>query len=305
MLRSNGHAVVEYTEDNRGLDGMSTHTAAARSVWSRASNRRLRELLASHKPDVVHFHNPFPLVSPAAYWACSDTGVPVVQTLHNYRLLCPAATFFRDGRICEDCLGKTVTWPGVLHACYRGARAQSAVVTSMPGTHRLLGTWTMKVAVYVALTELAREAFIAGEPPADKIMVKPNSIEPDPGVGDVNDGYAIFVGCMSEEKGVRSLLAAWRQLNGISLKIVGDGPLINEARAAASADPSNGMEIMGLAPAGRGAELDGERPVTHQRSSLGASRAPTIHHQTRSPSWPIRSSTRQLNPCRIEDEGRS
>ena len=248
LLRSHGHSVLEYTEHNRDVDGMSVLRVAARSVWSETSKNRVRDLLATAKTDIAHFHNVFPLISPAAYWACSDAGVPVVQTLHNYRLLCPAATFFRDGKICKDCLGKKVTWPGVLHGCYKGSRTASAAVTAMLGTHRLLPTWTEKVSVYVALTESARDTFIAGGLPAERIMVKPNFIDPDPGVIEGDDGYAIFVGRLSAEKGVQGLLRAWERLEGVPLKIVGDGPLVHEAREAASSERMSDIEILGWRP---------------------------------------------------------
>src|SRR5581483_7006330 len=146
--------------------------AAARTVWSRPAYRVLRELLRAHRPAVAHFHNTFPLISPAAYYACRAERVPVVQTLHNFRLLCPNALFFRDGRVCEDCLGKPVPWPGVVHKCYRGSRTASTGVAALLTVHRALGTWHNQVDVYIALTRTSRDKFVAGGLPANQVVVK-------------------------------------------------------------------------------------------------------------------------------------
>jgi glycosyltransferase involved in cell wall biosynthesis len=159
----------------------------------------------------------------------------VVQTLHNFRLLCPNALLFRDGRVCEDCLGRSVPWPGVVHQCYRGSLAASTGVTTMLAAHRALGTWRKAVDVYVALTEHGRQRFIAGGLPARKIVVKPHFVHPDPGPGTGTGGYAVFVGRLSAEKGLETLLAAWKELGGaVPLRIVGDGPLTAMVQQAAA-----------------------------------------------------------------------
>lgn len=249
LLRSRGHSVVEFTEHNRDIDDLGKLRVATRAVWSQPAKNRLRDLLGVSRPQIAHFHNTFPLISPSAYWACEEAGVPVVQTLHNYRLLCPAATFYRNDRVCQDCLGKRIAWPGVMHGCYRGSRSQSAVVAAMSGTHRLLSTWTKKVAMFVVLTEDARQIFIEAGFPADRIMVKPNFIDPDPG-GERIDGepFVIFVGRLSPEKGVRSLVDTWKQLPDIPLKIVGGGPLLDEVRAAVAALGLERVEVLGQRP---------------------------------------------------------
>src|SRR5690606_31761854 len=128
--------------------------------------------------EVMHCTNTFPLMSPSVYRAARAEGVPVVQSLRNYRLLCPGALFLRDGKVCEDCLGKAFAWPGVRHGCYRGSRAGSAVVAGMTAAHRLLGTWRRAVDVYFTPSEFARQKHIEGGLPADRILVKPNFIDP-------------------------------------------------------------------------------------------------------------------------------
>jgi hypothetical protein len=123
LLEAHGHHVLCYTAHNAQLARKNSLSMAKAAVWNGAIYRDLRTLLKKEQPQLVHFHNTFPLVSPAAYYAARAEGIPVVQSLHNYRLLCPNALFFRDGHACEDCLGKFTPWPGVVHACYRANRA--------------------------------------------------------------------------------------------------------------------------------------------------------------------------------------
>lgn len=231
LLEAHGHHVLRYMAHNDRLVGMSSLDMTRTAVWNGTAYRELRELLRQERPQIVHFHNTFPYISPAAYYAARAKGVPVVQTLHNYRLLCPNGLFFRDGRPCEDCLGKKAPWPGVVHACYRSNRAASGAVATMLTVHRSRGTWSKMVDVYIALTDFARQKFIEGGIAAEKIEIKPNFIQPDPGPGEKREGYALFVGRLSPEKGLDTLLAAWERLGrGFPLKIAGDGPLAGAYR---------------------------------------------------------------------------
>jgi glycosyltransferase involved in cell wall biosynthesis len=226
LLETRNHRVLRYEVHNDQVEHVDRLTLAKDTVWNTSAYRELRTIIRRERPDVVHFHNTLPLVSPAGYYAAKAEGVPVIQTLHNYRLLCPVALFFRDGRVCEDCMGKAVPWPGVVHGCYRGSRAASGVIATMLTVHRALRTWTEMVDVYVALTEFARNKFIEGGLPAGKIVVKPNFVAPDPGRGQGGGGYALFVGRLAPEKGTGTMLAAWDRLRTrVPLKIVGDGPL--------------------------------------------------------------------------------
>lgn len=245
ILRKHGHEVVEYLDDNRRIDGLNPLVAAANTVWSYASREKLSQVLRETKPDVVHFHNTFLQISPAAYYACWKTAQPVVQTLHNYRLLCPVATFFRDGHVCEDCLDRTPPWPAVLHGCYHNSRMQTAVVAAMLVFHRLLKTWQNQVHVYIALTEFVRRKFIEGGLPEEKIVVKPNFVYSDPGIREGKGEYVLFVGRLSPEKGIKTLLWAWQYLQKIPLKIVGDGPLMDEIRAYVKMHTLEWVELIG------------------------------------------------------------
>ena len=224
---------------------MSRAALASGTTWSRPTRYHLLEMLRDARPNVAHFHNTFPLISPSAYSACREVRVPVVQTLHNYRLLCPAATFFRDGHVCEECLGKTPPWPGVMHGCYRGSRSQTAVVAAMLTTHRCLQTWKKQVDMYIALTEFSRRKFIEGGIPSDKIVFKPNFVHPDPGATESKGRYALFVGRLSREKGLLTLLRAWQYLKKIPLKIAGDGPLMGEVQGFVRKQKLSNVELLG------------------------------------------------------------
>lgn len=238
LLRANGHEVITFTRDNADAARLNPVSAGIQTIWSREAARDLRQLIRKTNADLVHFTNTFMLISPAAYYACRAEGVPVVQDLRNYRLLCPVATFVRDGRLCEDCLGKTPPWPSVLHACWRGSRPATAVVAAMLTTHRLLGTWDRLVDMYVALTETSRQKFIEGGLSPDKIAVKPNFLEPAPEPGKNRENYALYAGRLSPEKGIQTLLNAWETIEGLPLKIVGDGPLAELVQAAALRHPA-------------------------------------------------------------------
>jgi glycosyltransferase involved in cell wall biosynthesis len=247
LLRAHGHDVVVYLEDNRRIPELSAVRMAFRTVWSQESYRRLRRLIREQQPDLIYFQNFFPLISPAAYYAAKAEGIPTIQALRNYRLLCPNALLFRDGHPCEACAGKLVPWPGVLHKCYRGSRAASGAVAAMLTTHRLLRTWDTKVDVYIALTEFARQKLMQGGVPAQKIVVRPNFVHPDPGIGSGPRQYALFVGRLFPEKGLDTLLAAWQRLRvQVPLKVVGEGPWHHDSMAKKGA--LSNIEWLGRRP---------------------------------------------------------
>ncbi len=202
-------------------------------VYAAAAQRELRALIRRERPDVLHLHNPYPLLSPWVVRTAHARGVPVVQTVHNFRHVCAPGVYFRDGRPCHDCLGKTVPLPAVRHACYRGSRAQSAVMAAALAAHR--GTWR-SVERYLALTPALAGHLRSFGITDEQIVVKPNSA-PDPGEHtEIGEGL-VFVGRLTEEKGLDLLLDAWRRHPDGSLgtlRIVGDGPMRDEIEAAAA-----------------------------------------------------------------------
>ncbi|HLK51561.1 MAG TPA: glycosyltransferase family 4 protein [Bryobacteraceae bacterium] len=235
LLRKYGHEVFLYVDDNHRIEGMAKLESAKDAIWSSASYRKIRGMVLDHNIELCHFHNTFPLISPAAYYAAARAGAVVVQTLHNYRLLCPGSLLMREDRVCEECVGRTFVWPGAIHRCYRDSYTASVTTVAMLSVHNVMGTWSRKVDRYIALSEFGREKFIRGGLPAEKITVKPNFVDPDPGCGAGEGGYALFAGRLSPEKGVAALLDAWSKHPEFpELRIAGGGPLAPMVKAASA-----------------------------------------------------------------------
>jgi len=235
LLRNFGHEVHLHMVSNNTIQGLWRKlTTAWQTPYSRWGRRETMRIIKKTAPDIVHVHNFFPLLSPSVYDACREAKVPVVQTLHNYRTICAAALLLRDGKPCEDCI-KGTPYQAVLHGCYRGSRLGSLAVARMIDTHRRQGNWATKVDRYIALTEFSKGKFVEAGFPAEKIAVKPNFVkaaEPRTPVGADGQG-ALFVGRLSQEKGIETLLRAWQSLD-VPLRIIGDGPLMDKVRGQAS-----------------------------------------------------------------------
>lgn len=225
LLEDHGHAVERFERHNRDLDTVSKSVVAIKTIWNQDCARQLAQVAVRAQADVVHFQNTFPLISPAAYSAARRSGAAVVQSLRNYRYSCVNGLLFRDGQICESCSGKSLAWPGVRHRCYRRSAVGSAVVASMQSAHKLLGTYDRQVDLYIAVSEFVRRKYIEFGLAADKIVVKPNFVYPDPGPDYDKRPYALYVGRLSDEKGAARLIQTWQQENfPLELRIVGDGP---------------------------------------------------------------------------------
>jgi glycosyltransferase involved in cell wall biosynthesis len=249
LLTENGCRVTTVIEQNSNPDSITKKLGYALDcVWSRAWYRKFQAILADAKPDVVHVHNFFPLISPSIYYACRKAKVPVVQTLHNYRLLCPAATFYREGQICEECLHHGLS-RSVRYACYQGSRPGTAAIAAMIKVHRTLGTWSNLVDRYIALTGFCRDKLIEGGLPESRIVVKPNFVLPDPGMQVKRGQYAIFVGRLVDPKGLPALLSACRQIGQrVRVVIIGDGPSKADLEAAIQTGEYPGVSYRGRLP---------------------------------------------------------
>lgn len=203
LLRSAGNKVIEYVRDNRAIfqiSALEKIKVASQTVWAFDSAKQLKLLIRRERPDIAHFHNTFPLISPSAYYVCQEEGIPVVQSLYNARLFCPAVTCLREGRVCQDCLGRSLPWPAVLHACYRNSHLQTGVVAAMLWTHGLLHTWQERVDAYIAATEFFRQKYIAAGLPPKKVFLKPHFLDTDPGMKREIGSYALFMGRLSPER---------------------------------------------------------------------------------------------------------
>jgi glycosyltransferase involved in cell wall biosynthesis len=235
LLESAGHQVVVYRRSNYEFEGSSAFRLPAQAVntiWSMDTRRAFAKILAREKPQLVHVHNTFVMVSPSIYSACKEAQIPVVQTLHNYRLFCPASNFFRDGKVCEECIEHSL-WRAVRYGCYHGSRLASATVALTLAVHRLANTWKNNVDCYIALTEFARNKLVEAGLPGEKFFVKPNFVYPDPYPNGIpaelgrrlQGEYALFVGRLSPKERVHTLLKAWERTRcRIPLLIVGGGP---------------------------------------------------------------------------------
>ena len=233
LLREHGHEVDIYRRHNDEL-AHNPVGAATSAIWSRRTVTEIERMFEREQPDLIHVHNTFPLISPSLYWSAARHRIPVVQTLHNFRLLCPQAMFLRDSKVCEDCLGK-VPWRAVTRKCYRGSAAQSAVLSGMLMVHDAIGTWREKVTRYIALNEFCRARFIQGGLPPDRILIKPHFVkahgQPE---WQAREG-GLFVGRLAPEKGIDVLIAALQMVSqssyspptraGVRIRIAGDGPL--------------------------------------------------------------------------------
>ena len=234
LLEENGHEVIPFfvQTHERGFYDL-LHSAIA-LIWNPSAYRKVRKLLKHERPDIVHIHNTFPLLSPAIYWACKKEKVPVVQTLHNYRLICANGLFLRQQTVCEACTGKVPALPAIHHRCYRNSFPGTLLLVFMQWFHHRIGTWAKKVDRYIALTDFSRSRFVQGGFPPDKTVVKPNFIHPPPTSPpplNQRKRQALFVGRFWPEKGVVLLVQAWLlaqkkspELKNYQLFILGDGP---------------------------------------------------------------------------------
>ncbi len=241
LLLEAGHEVEQYTlpaaEDLR----MSGLRAGAKAVWNREAARDVGAALRQYDADVLHVHTPFPLMSPSVFRAAHAAGVPALTTLHSYRYSCVVGTCVRDGHVCEDCVGTKLKLPGIKHKCYHNSRGASVALTLGLDVHRAVGTFHRSVTRYLTLTEFSRKLLIRDGYPADRIVVKPNSV-PDPGYRPdptSDERRVVFAGRLIDIKGVRTLLDAWQRTpSGLTLVIAGDGELRPLVEERAAADPS-------------------------------------------------------------------
>ena len=262
-LEAEGIEVFPYIRDSDEIDGFTAigkAGVAVRPLVSPVDSIAFRRLLCGVQPHIVHLHNPYPLISPWIVRTAKSMRVPVVQTVHNYRHVCANGLYFRDGHECTDCVGKAFPWPAIAHGCYRDSKLQSIPMATSLWAHR--STWMM-VDRFLPVGEHVADHLRAFGIPDHKIIVRPNVVA-DPGEPKPLGHGALFVGRLSEEKGIRLLLDAWKLADVGSehtLTIAGDGELRPLVEAAAAADPS--IRYLGLVPGAEVAALYDERSEEH------------------------------------------
>ncbi|MEM6352770.1 MAG: glycosyltransferase family 4 protein [Cyanobacteria bacterium P01_D01_bin.14] len=235
LLEQYGHQVFRYIRENNEIaQTISRLEVGVRSVWSQTDYLEINRVIEEFSPDIVHVQNFFPLISPSVYYAARKHNIPVIQSLRNYRLWCLNAYFFRASSPCELCLDKPVALPGIFHRCYRDSYLQSTAVALMQSTHRLLRTWQKKVDRYIVLTDFFKDKAVQGGLPDKKLSIKPNFVATDPGAAYTKENFLLYVGRLSPEKGIQTLLAAWMQHSDLpTLKFIGRGPMVEDIQKVA------------------------------------------------------------------------
>jgi len=248
LLASHNHQIQEFTRHNNEIlhyKGFQRITLAGKTTYNYQVKKAFRQFVKEFGPDVLHFHNTFPLISPAVYGVGKELNIPVVQTIHNYRFFCANGLFYREGKVCEDCFEKSFPWPAVAHACYRDFRLQSLTVAAMQAFHQHRNTWQKEIDAVITLTGFGKQKLLQAGFPAEKVHVKPNFVPVDPGYNGNKNNYGIFVGRLTPEKGVQTLLEAWRYLDKVPLKIVGDGPMEERLKQYAIEHSLKSVEFLG------------------------------------------------------------
>lgn len=248
LLEQHGHQVYRYIKENSEIaQTISKVEAGIRVVWSQSDYAKVISIIDEFHPDLLHVQNFFPLISPSIYYAARKKNVPVIQSLRNYRLWCLNAYFFRSQKPCEICLNKSFALPGIMYKCYRDSYLQSSAVAFMQTTHRLLKTWQNQVDRYIVLTDFYRKKAIEGGLPSHKLSIKPNFVAPDPGVEYHKANFLLYVGRLSPEKGIQTLLDAWMNHSDLPpLKFIGQGSLVRDVQHVA--DQRTNVEYLGELP---------------------------------------------------------
>lgn len=248
MLRYSGHEVITYERHNDEIGRLNPFQKAAHFLslaHNKDSYRQLRALIHEKRPQIAHFHNIYYMMTPSVYRACRDEGVPVVQSLHNYRMMCSNALLFRDGHVCEDCIKKNV-WEGVRHRCFRDSSLMTALMAFNLDRLWKKDVWNNDVDRYIVAAQFTRRKYMDRGIPVEKISYKPHFIDLNIKRRNKDAGYVLYLGRLSQEKGVDALLEAWRSLKDIPLKIVGTGPLEAKLKNFAVEQGLTHVEFLGF-----------------------------------------------------------
>ncbi len=275
--------LVEWPPARPGASLLGKGMVLIGAGYSRRSRRKVRGLLASFAPDIVHIHNFWPQLTPSVYYECRRSGAPVVQTLHNYRILCAADALLRNGQPCELCIGRAFPWPALRHRCAGGSLSRTAVKASAFAAHHLLDTWNRAVDLFIAPSASVRARFVRAGIEARRIVVNPQTA-PDRGAGKSERAYFLYAGRLAPEKGIHTLLEAWEELGDLPLRIAGHGVLEPQVRAAAERLP--GVRYLGsLSPADVARQMQGA--IALLLPSLWEEPAPLVIPESFSAATPV------------------
>lgn len=237
LLKANNHEVMPLVFNNADFEGVFNKIKLGIQLfYNTKSAYTLNKIVDSFKPDIIHVHNFFYNASPSILFAANKKRIPIIVTLHNYRLICSGSLLMRDFKPCELCVGKKFPTAGIKYSCHRNSKLETAHLTLVTGVHKLLDTWNTKVSRYIALTEFAKKKYINSSLNLDpnKVVVKANSVNAvEPSGFHEREKHFLFIGRLSQEKGIETLLAAFSG-SQFSLEIIGDGPLRESVKQATS-----------------------------------------------------------------------
>lgn len=251
LLEENGHSIFLFNPCNDEIDEVGLirkFSLALQIPWSFSSAKHIKKIVCKKKPDLAHIHNFFPLISPSVYHILKTAKIPVVQTLHDFRFLCPMAFFMRNETICEECKNGSV-FKSIKYGCFKNSITQTIVVALMLKFHQILNTFKNKIDAYICLTKSQRKIFLDAGFDEERLFIKPNFVD-DTHKKETQrkNGHVVFIGRIGEEKGLRTLINAWKSLPDMPLKIVGDGPDMEKFKLMAQETNQFNVEFLGYRP---------------------------------------------------------
>ena len=248
LLEQHGHQVIALERSNTEIDSWPSWRRPLlpiQTFFSLSSYRQIRAICRRERPDVAHVHNVFFLFSPSVYYALAAENVPVVQTCHNFRFLCANALFFTEGAVCERCKSGNY-FHAVVHRCYHDSRLHSLMMAVTLAGHRYLGRWWSRVDAFIALSEFSRSKLLEGGLPEGRLFLKPNFLDLELSPAPADEGYAILMSRLQEEKDVATAVEAFKLLPETRLLVLGDGPLRGELERQVQESGKMNIEFLGF-----------------------------------------------------------
>jgi glycosyltransferase involved in cell wall biosynthesis len=237
LLKCNGIEVNSFYVNNSNIDSKNKLALAINTIWSSRYYKEIKKKIEKDKYDIVHVHNYFPLLSPSIFHACREANAKVILSVHNYRLICPNAQMYVNGGVCKECVGRKIPTPAILKKCYRKSAATSSAVVAMLAFHNFINTWKNKVDGYICVSEFVKSQLILGGFEDKKLYVKYNFATSDVRPNFEDGQYYIFVGRLSEEKGIDILLGSFKN-SCRKLVIAGEGPLTDMVKVFTKENPN-------------------------------------------------------------------